>query len=740
MRPFPFLSLTLPAAALLVAGPLAAQGPIHTVLGDGAYDGLGRSVSWVGDLNGDGFDEFIAGAPLDDNNGQESGMARLFNGSNGISLFDIDGQNQGDEFGGAVAGVGDVNGDGTPDFAVGAMLDDNLAPGGGMVQVYSGANYSLIHQWDGPGNTDMLGCDIAGAGDINGDGYDDVIVGARQRYDSSSANPGYVNVYSGATGAVLFTLTGGITANLQFGYSVAGGRDCDGDGTNDIAVGVYGDDTTALNAGAAWVFSGATGAAIITVFGDNPQDHLGNDVSLIGDVNGDGKADLLACALGDDTNGAASGMVRVFSGDTGTVLATIRGGSGGDEFGYSCSEYADITGDSVEEFLVGSWREDSVGNADVGMVHVIDGATFAIHQSAEGQTSDRLGFDCNRAGDVNGDGVEDYIGGASQYGSPGGNGAGFAVVYDATQIPPPPPLKWPNVPASFVATGTSWPENFDSYGGVVPAHMAVNELVTYTRGPNPDAWCNIGQNGPTTGGPANIIPNSGAYMLEMGGNPNGMAGTQEYSNGLVIGLNGAGNPGLVLDFMAYNLDEEGSLDDGIWVSNDGVFWEQMFSSYLTVSTTAWDPVTDIDLSTSSVSTAGDFYLLIAESDNTQLGVTDGICIDDVVVRTAGPLPPTLAVYNLVAGSLVTIEVTNNNPGDRCQVGYSLAGGGPINSPYGQVFLTPPYTALPPLTADATGKASMVAPVPPIASGVNIWMHALNITQGVLTNPIATTIL
>ncbi len=739
MRPLLPSSVLASAAALLAAAPLAAQAPIHQVLGDSAYDGMGRAVSFLGDINGDGMAEFLAAAPLDDNNGQDSGAVRLFDGATGNYILTIDGDNQADEFGNAVAGVGDVNGDGTPDFAVGAKLDDNLASGGGMVRVYSGAGFFLIHQWDGPGADDAMGCAVAGAGDINGDGYDDVIVGARQRQDGASTNPGYVNVYSGQNGSILYTFTGGTSGNLQFGYSVAGGRDVDGDGVNDIAVGSFGDDTNALNAGAAWVFSGATGAVITTVYGDNARDNLGNDVALVGDLNGDGKADLLAAAVGDDTNATSAGMVRLYVGDTGAVIATIRGNSASGEFGYSVGDFADINGDGIEEFLVGAWREDTAVGADVGIGYVFDGATLTELQQVSGGVSDRLGYDISRAGDVNGDGVEDFIAGASQYGSAGGNGQGYATVYDTTQAPPPPPLMWPNAPASFLAVGPVYNENFDGLAGVVPAHMAVNELETQTRNFDPDAWCNIGQNGPTVGGAAGITPSSGAYMLEMGGTPNGMSSNHDVSNGLMIGLNGAGAAGLLLDFNAYNLGEEGSLDDGVWVSEDGVIWERMFSSWINVSQTAWDPISAIDLSAGVTNTTGDFYLLIAQSDNFDLGNADGLCVDDLKVYPSGPQPPYFAVYNLVAGGLATFEITNNNPGDVCQIGYSLVGGGPINSPFGQVFLTPPYSALPLMTADATGKASLVLPVPPPTAGRNVWLHALNRTQAVLTNPIATTV-
>ena len=96
----------------------------------------------------------------------------------------------------------------------------------------------------------------------------------------------------------------------------------------------------------------------------------------------------------------------------------------------------------------------------------------------------------------------------------------------------------------------------------------------------------------------------------------------------------------------------------------------------------------------------------------------------------------LSISNLVAGALTTIEVTGNDPGDAVLVGYSVFGGGPINSPFGPVFLTPPYVPLPALTADPQGKAALTAPVPPAGAGRSVWLHALNQTLGMLTNPLA----
>ncbi len=131
--------------------------------------------------------------------------------------------------------------------------------------------------------------------------------------------------------------------------------------------------------------------------------------------------------------------------------------------------------------------------------------------------------------------------------------------------------------------------------------------------------------------------------------------------------------------------------------------------------------------------AGDPTAVVSGSTRTD-GVRDGGLIDMGFHQAVPDLA--LSITNLVAGGVATIQVDNNNPGDTCLVGYSRWGGGPINSPFGPVFLTPPYVALPPLTADPQGVAKIVLPVPGFAGGASVWLHALNQTMGVLTNPLA----
>ncbi len=652
----------------------------------------------------------------------------------GLPIRQHDGDSLSDEFGDAVAGVGDVNGDGVNDYAIGAYLDDNNGNGSGMVRVFSGSSGVMLYQWDGAAATDAFGYSLSYLGDVNGDGRADVLVGARQKQGGASTVPGYASVYSGATGAVLYTVSG-LAANDQFGYDVTGGYDVDGDGVNDFAVGIYGEDTNGSNAGSVNVYSGATGTLLYSLYGDNKLDHFGNALSLVGDLDGDGFADLVVGAVNDDNNGTDSGMVRIFSGNTGTVLGQVDGLAAGDGLGYSVSDFADTNGDGKPEFLAGAWRVDGAAGADTGAVYLIDGASFAILQSPEGGlASDRLGFSCAGLGDVNGDGLPDYVGGGSEYGGPGASGNGVTVVYDPTGTPPPPPVRWPNLPSTFVSIGTGYTENFDGLGGVVPPEMAVNMLNSLSRAADPDAYCNIGQLGPTSGGASGIGPHTAPYALEMGG-VDPMSNNHDVSNALIIGLDGTGAGNLTLNFWGIDHGDEVTTDDGVWVSDDGVTWYAAVANWSGLTTGTWTQTTGVDISGVGANTNGPFYLAFSQQDNFPFANGDGVSIDEIEVVPAGAGGPTLSVSNVIGGQLGTITVINNNPGDLVIVGYSLLGGGPINTTYGQVFMTPPFTQLPPMTADASGVASITLPVPSAGTGHHIWMQGLNQTQGVLTNPL-----
>ena len=173
------LSICLLAICTFSVTPTRAQTITHvaqfTFTGDSAGDRFGNSVSSAGDVNGDGFDDLIVGAQNDDNNGTDSGSARVFSGADGSVLYNFDGDSAGDLFGGSVSGAGDVNGDGFDDLIVGAQNDDNNGANGGSARVLSGADGSVLYSFDGEIG-DGFGQSVSGAGDVDGDGFDDLIV------------------------------------------------------------------------------------------------------------------------------------------------------------------------------------------------------------------------------------------------------------------------------------------------------------------------------------------------------------------------------------------------------------------------------------------------------------------------------------------------------------------------------------------------------------------------------------
>ena len=235
-------------------------------------------------------------------------------------LYTFDGDSGFDLFGFAVSGAGDVNGDGIPDLIVGAFRDDNTGGSSGSARVFSGLDGSILYTFDGDFFGDFLGYSVSGAGDVNGDGFDDLIVGAYNAAINGTES-GYARVYSGVNGSVLHTFNASSRGDW-FGYSVSGAGDVNADGFADLMVGAPRDEPRAIDIGgakatdrgSATVYSGVDGSVLRTFFGRSDYDHFGFSVSGVGDVNQDGCDDLIVGAWGNDSNGSAAGSARVFSG------------------------------------------------------------------------------------------------------------------------------------------------------------------------------------------------------------------------------------------------------------------------------------------------------------------------------------------------------------------------------------------------------------------------------------------
>ena len=407
-------------------------------------DDFGFSVSMLGDVNGDGRVEFIVGAQGADPGGQSSaGSAYVYSGADGSLLYRKDGAARNDFFGGSVATAGDVNGDGKADFIVGAQID-LLGLNPGRVYVYSGADGSLLYQKDAAAAFDEFGSSVSAAGDVNGDGKADFIVGANGTDAGGNQDAGSAYVYSGANGSLLYQRDGAVAFD-QFGFSVSTAGDVNGDGKADFIVGAATASTGGkVSAGSAYVYSGADGSLLHQKDGAAAGDIFGVSVSTAWDVNGDGKADFIVGANGADPPPFGifnAGSAYVYSGADGSLLHRTNGEGVGYHFGGSVSAgkikpgpVDDVNGDGIADFTVGAPWASPGGREQAGSAYVYSGADGSLLYQKDGAaTGDQLGTSVSIVGDVNRDGQADFIvGGVRAFGTGNASvysGADGSVLY-----------------------------------------------------------------------------------------------------------------------------------------------------------------------------------------------------------------------------------------------------------------------------------------------------------------------
>ncbi|MBK8179607.1 MAG: FG-GAP repeat protein [Planctomycetes bacterium] len=343
-------------------GPLAGAVKVFTgprwherlnLLGSKAGDLFGSSLARIGDLDCDGVDELLVGAPGASPRGRSSGEALVFSGSTAEILFRVPGSSAGDECGFAVCAVGDLDGDGRTEFAVGSPGARFHGRNSGVVRVYDGADLTVRYSFFGAEFGERFGAALAGPGDMDGDGIPELAVGAPcPRLD----RPGYVRVLAGRNASVLATF-GGQRTWEQFGTALCGAGDTDGDGHADLLVGSPLARPGAREAeaarehacGAVTLFSGRTGRPRFVLASQGSEDRLGTSVALGPDLNGDGLRDLLAGA--PQRYLPRGGYVQAFSAADGTELATWIGAGTGDQFGAATAALA-VTGPGQEIGLV----------------------------------------------------------------------------------------------------------------------------------------------------------------------------------------------------------------------------------------------------------------------------------------------------------------------------------------------------------------------------------------------------
>ena len=409
------LSAVCAAACLAVAGEPAAQDRLRTVEGRADGDACGVVIRDVGDLDKDGHDDYAVGAPGGDTHAKDTGRVLVYSGASDRVIHKFVGRSPGDSFGYSLAGAGDVNGDGYDDLIVGAPYEDHevadaVIADAGCAHVISGRDGEVLYTFGGPSEGDALGWSVGALGDVNRDGHADVVVGAPFHEAKGSPDAGLVQVFSGKTGALLYQLRGREPGD-RFGWSVCNAGDQNGDRAGDLAVGVEGGNRREVQAGATQLFSGKSGQLLRTLRTGQEQDYFGASIAPAGDVDQDGRADLLIGAWnGLSPDEARTGTALVISGRSGKVLLRVAGSAPHDRFGAAVAGVGDIDGDSHPDIAVGAPQEPETGS---GYVRVFSGKTGAVLFTLVGESiGDGFGTSISSHGDRNEDGVRDLLVGA----------------------------------------------------------------------------------------------------------------------------------------------------------------------------------------------------------------------------------------------------------------------------------------------------------------------------------------
>ncbi|EDX82843.1 FG-GAP repeat domain protein [Synechococcus sp. PCC 7335] len=477
-------------------------------------DRSGLSVSDAGDINGDGFDDLIISAPNADPDSRSSGESYVvfgtnagfgaaidLSGLNGSNGFVLNGVDEFDSSGRSVSSAGDVNGDGFDDLIIGAPYADPSGDGSGESYVVFGTDVGFdavldLSDLDGSNGFVLSGIDagdhsgrsVSSAGDVNGDGFDDLIIGAPyadpngddsgESYVVFGTDVGFDAVFelSSLDGSNGFVLKGIGGFYYSSGYSVSNAGDVNGDGFDDVIIGSYNNngDTyvvfgTDVGFDAAFELSSLDGSNGFGFIG-NDFDFSGRSASGAGDINGDGFDDVIINAptaiYGASYNVSYAGTNYVVFGSDSGFSPLLRpnslDGSNGfiiegtkvySESGFSVSGAGDFNGDGFDDLIIGApytstgayvvEKGDEPGESyvvfgtDAGFGAVfelssIDGSNGFVLTGID--TDDSSGFSVSGAGDINGDGFDDLIVGAP-YADPNGSGSGESyVVFGAADI------------------------------------------------------------------------------------------------------------------------------------------------------------------------------------------------------------------------------------------------------------------------------------------------------------------
>lgn len=396
---------------------------------------FGASVSTAGDINGDGYSDLVVGEPAYSNGQIGEGRALLYLGSatgvGTVPSWSFETNQIDAALGASVATAGDVNGDGFHDVLLGAPGFDRGERDEGRVLLFLGSTSGLSATPAWSHEIDLafaaFGASVATAGDVDGDGYADCVIGAPGASLGAHQRGAAILFRGGPTGLAStgIAFDAPLAADSGFGASVASAGDLDGDGFAEVLIGAPGFDQPGLpDCGAFYVFRGSASGIATTpshsFFGDTASAHLGASVSLAGDANGDGRSDCLVGAPGAGTS--RQGHALYFETDvSGSPILerTFVGNQPFGRFGAAVATAGDLNGDGRADAIVGAPNQDHDGKLACGAARVFLGLAKGLNESNSlslfgDSPSGAFGGAVATAGDSNGNGYSDLAIGAPE--------------------------------------------------------------------------------------------------------------------------------------------------------------------------------------------------------------------------------------------------------------------------------------------------------------------------------------
>lgn len=426
-------------------------------------EGVGKGVASAGDVDGDGYDDLLIGAP---GSGESAPGAVYLVYGNGQKIDDYDliqavqfqGEDTSDKLGSTVTGLGDINGDGYADMGLTSLYHDGSKNNPGTLYIIYGQAERFVTQsvgnfpdYQGLEDNIRLASVVTAVGDINLDGYDDFVIGAANRSDRSG---GVYLVYGQAT-----KLTGGTVSSFVLlsgdndfdyaGWTIGGGGDVNADGFPDMLISAPKYNLAERDEGMVYLIYGRStryasadlkNVAAVTISGQTTSERIGQSLTLT-DLNADGFADSIIGAAYNDSGAPNGGAVYILYGSAAlatelTLANTIRLYSTGPEdiAGFAVTTPGDITTDGYPDLIVGA---PSLNEVEPGKVFLVTGGTTLLttqvlsnFDQIQGETfGDQFGYDVASTHDTNHDGRAEVLVGASNYGQSEEGGGAVYIMY-----------------------------------------------------------------------------------------------------------------------------------------------------------------------------------------------------------------------------------------------------------------------------------------------------------------------